>query len=153
MLILDDVETNSLLCNFFNSIYMVQQEDDTPEGSSVLIAILQTFKRPFCGEKDKPKNRSVCFTIYKLTDEQIGKTLDKDYLLHHRFIARCNRWGNASEVSCRFVLTSGHYIVMPVTYRPDEEAEFCLRIFTEKPIKVTEDSLCQWLSQSQPQNQ
>ncbi|KAH9487988.1 Calpain-1 catalytic subunit [Bulinus truncatus] len=38
------------------------------------------------------------------------------------------------EVSKRFELSSGTYIIVPSTFNPDEEAEFMLRIFSEKQI-------------------
>ena len=109
-----------------------------------MISLLQTFKRPFHGTQENSENHLVSFTIYKVSGDQIGKILDRDYITRHPYIARCNRWGKASEVSYRFVLTSGHYVVMPVTYRPNEEAEFLLRIFTEKPVEVSQEYWLYW---------
>lgn len=35
-------------------------------------------------------------------------------------------------MSCRFQLPIGHYLIVPTTFAPDEEAEFLIRIFSEK---------------------
>ncbi|EDV27479.1 uncharacterized protein TRIADDRAFT_21543 [Trichoplax adhaerens] len=110
-------------------------EDDTPEGTSIFIALMQMFTRPFAGEHKK--TQSICFTIYRVEGDQVGKRLDENYLLHHRFNARCKAFGRSAEISNRFTFKKGHYVVIPVTYKPDEETKFCLRIFTEKPINVT----------------
>ena len=42
---------------------------------------------------------------------------------------------NAREVHARFDLDPGIYIILPCTFKPDEEGEFLLRIFTEKSSK------------------
>lgn len=38
------------------------------------------------------------------------------------------------EITRRFDLTPGTYVIIPSTFRPHEEAEFMLRIYTEKII-------------------
>lgn len=41
---------------------------------------------------------------------------------------------NKREVTARFQLESGIYIIIPSTYDEGKEGEFLLRIFTEKPL-------------------
>ena len=38
------------------------------------------------------------------------------------------------ERSGRYDLSPGTYSIIPVTYKPDTEAEFMLRLATEKPV-------------------
>lgn len=35
------------------------------------------------------------------------------------------------QVSCRFKLDPGHYLIVPSTFEPNEEGEFLIRVFSE----------------------
>lgn len=35
------------------------------------------------------------------------------------------------QVSCRFQLEPGHYLIVPSTFEPNEEGEFLIRVFSE----------------------
>ena len=45
------------------------------------------------------------------------------------------------ETGGRFELSPGNYCIIPTAYYPDEEADFFLRVVTEKPAKS--GSVCQ----------
>lgn len=37
-----------------------------------------------------------------------------------------------AQVSCRFKLPPGHYLIVPSTFEPNEEGEFLIRVFSEQ---------------------
>lgn len=58
--------------------------------------------------------------------------LSKDFFRYHASQARSKTFVNLREVSDRFKLPPGEYILVPSTFEPHQEADFCLRIFSEK---------------------
>ncbi|OXB65370.1 hypothetical protein ASZ78_017100 [Callipepla squamata] len=64
--------------------------------------------------------------------------LSKDFFRYHASKARSKTYINLREVSDRFKLPPGDYILVPTTFEPHQEADFCLRIFSEKKA-ITED--------------
>lgn len=45
--------------------------------------------------------------------------------------------GNATyerEITRRFKVDPGHYVIIPSTYMEDTDCEFMLRVFTEQPV-------------------
>jgi len=44
---------------------------------------------------------------------------------------------NAREVVDRYKLSPGSYLIVPCTFEPNEEGDFLLRIFSEKPTTLT----------------
>ena len=44
-----------------------------------------------------------------------------------------NSFTKLREISCRYALPQGEYVLVPSTFHPRQEADFLLRIFSEKP--------------------
>ena len=59
--------------------------------------------------------------------------LSKDFFLYHKSFARSDRFANSREVTGRFSLPPGEYVLVPSTFKNDEEGEFIVRIFKEIP--------------------
>lgn len=61
-------------------------------------------------------------------EDQAGK----DYFRYHASKARSRTYINTREVSERFTLPPGNYLLVPTTFQPHHEADFLVRIFSEK---------------------
>ena len=80
---------------------------------------------------------SVGFAIYALRDEAPGRCTT-DFFRYNASCARSKAFINLREVSGRFKLPPGNYLIVPSSFKPDEEGEFILRVFTEKAVSSSE---------------
>uniref|UniRef100_A0A3B3Z8F1 Calpain-1 catalytic subunit n=1 Tax=Periophthalmus magnuspinnatus TaxID=409849 RepID=A0A3B3Z8F1_9GOBI len=98
-------------------------------------------------QKDRRKKRregkdmeTIGFAVYEFVGKS-GVHLKRDFFLTHASSARSELFINLREVSSRLKLPAGEYIIVPSTFEPHKEADFVLRVFSEKPdleISVTE---------------
>lgn len=58
--------------------------------------------------------------------------MQKEFFLLNSSKARCKAYINLREVTQRFRLSPGEYVIVPSTYEPHQEGEFLLRVFSEK---------------------
>uniref|UniRef100_A0A8C9U6W0 Calpain 1, (mu/I) large subunit b n=1 Tax=Scleropages formosus TaxID=113540 RepID=A0A8C9U6W0_SCLFO len=104
------------------------EEDDDPEDNDVacsfLVALMQKDRRRY--RKQGQDMHTIGFAIYE------GLHLKKDFFLKHSSCARSETFINLREVSARLHLPPGEYLVVPSTFEPNKEADFVLRVFTEK---------------------
>ncbi|CAJ0956955.1 unnamed protein product [Ranitomeya imitator] len=64
--------------------------------------------------------------------------MGKDFFKKYKDVARTDNYKNLREVSKRFQLPIGKYVIVPATFYPAQEADFCLRIFMERDAKALE---------------
>uniref|UniRef100_A0A3P9AMP0 Calpain 1, (mu/I) large subunit b n=1 Tax=Esox lucius TaxID=8010 RepID=A0A3P9AMP0_ESOLU len=109
------------------------EEDDDPEDEEVacsfLVALMQKNRRRY--RRQGQDMHTVGFAIYELKGCQ-SVHLKKDFFLKHSSCARSETFINLREVSARLRLPPGEYLVVPSTFEPGKEADFVLRVFTEK---------------------
>ncbi|KAG7465246.1 hypothetical protein MATL_G00174300 [Megalops atlanticus] len=106
---------------------------------SFLVALMQKDRRR--KRKEGQDMETIGFAIYEVPSEYMGKSgvhLKRDFFLTHGSSARSELFINLREVSSRFRLPPGEYIIVPSTFEPQKEADFVLRVFSEKPANSEE---------------
>ncbi|XP_040207330.1 calpain-8-like [Rana temporaria] len=132
------------------------KEESGEPHCTVLVSLMQKERR-----RKKPQGQNLLkigYYIYKvpkqgLTDLQLGK----DFLTKNKEAARVDIYKDHREVSNRFLLPVGNYVIIPTTYSPCEEADFFLRVFSERNSNgletgnVVEENIYEPLSNSAPE--
>uniref|UniRef100_A0A8C1ZCI0 Calpain 8 n=1 Tax=Cyprinus carpio TaxID=7962 RepID=A0A8C1ZCI0_CYPCA len=128
---------SATFCSNPQFVIKLEEEDDDPldgeDGCTILVGLMQKD-----GRKDKRFGRdlnTIGFAIYKVPDEFRGRNnvhLGPNVLLHQPSIAGSNTFINLREVSERFKLPPGEYVIIPSTFEPHRRGSFILRVFTEK---------------------
>nr|XP_055041309.1 calpain-3b isoform X1 [Misgurnus anguillicaudatus] len=111
---------------------LVLVEADAKEKTcTVVVALMQKGRR-----KERCLGghlHNIGFVIYEVPEEMKGnqQPLQKDFFLYNASIARCKSYVNIREVTERFRLKPGEYVIIPSTFDPHKESEFLLRVFSE----------------------
>ena len=69
--------------------------------------------------------------IFQLPDPNSGP-LDLNFFKYNAAVGR-STFSNMREICQRHKLEPGHYCVIPQTFKPNEEADFLVRIYSERP--------------------
>ncbi|XP_049632442.1 calpain-8 [Suncus etruscus] len=84
---------------------------------------------------------SIGYAIYKIPRELENHRdvhLSRDFFQGHRPSACSKTYINLREVSDRVQLPPGEYLVVPSTFEPFKDGDFCLRVFTERKAEAME---------------
>uniref|UniRef100_A0A8D3B8U1 Calpain-3 n=1 Tax=Scophthalmus maximus TaxID=52904 RepID=A0A8D3B8U1_SCOMX len=118
-----------------NPQYRLQlnEEDDDPEDGqvacTVVVALMQKGRR--MQRHQGARFLTIGFSIYEVMCGQ-NQHLQKDFFLYTASRAKCKMYINLREVTERFRLPPGEYVVIPTTFEAHREGEFILRVFSEK---------------------
>uniref|UniRef100_A0AC34FGH1 Peptidase C2 calpain domain-containing protein n=1 Tax=Panagrolaimus sp. ES5 TaxID=591445 RepID=A0AC34FGH1_9BILA len=118
-----------------NPQYIVTLKSDRVESDgkcTVIFAVLQKYRREL--QIQGFKNHNIGFFVYKLKPGINGKQ-DASFFKHNRPVAQTKTFSSTREVTFRIRLPPGMYLVVPCTYKPNQEAEFLLRVFCTGGIK------------------
>ncbi|XP_069029830.1 calpain-3b isoform X1 [Embiotoca jacksoni] len=121
-----------------NPQYRLQlyEEDDDPEDGQVactlVVALMQKGRR--MQRHQGARFLTIGFSIYEVPKEMCGQNqhLQKDFFLYTASKAKCKTYINLREVTERFRLPPGEYVIIPTTFKQHQEGEFILRVFSEK---------------------
>uniref|UniRef100_A0A3Q0RX55 Calpain-3 n=1 Tax=Amphilophus citrinellus TaxID=61819 RepID=A0A3Q0RX55_AMPCI len=125
-----------------NPQYRLQlyEEDDDPEDDEVactlVVALMQKGRR--MQRHQGAMFLTIGFSIYEVMCGQ-NQHLQKDFFLYTASKAKCKTYINLREVTERFRLPPGEYVVIPTTFKPHEEGEFILRQKLLQPEETEEE--------------
>ncbi|KAM4611413.1 calpain-9 [Polymixia lowei] len=113
---------------------MLEDADDEDDVCSVVIALMQKNRRKM--RKEGLDMETIGFAVYEAPDDD--DHLGKDFFRYHGSKARSKTYINMREVSERFTLPPGKYLLVPTTFQPHHEADFLIRVFSEKKAGALE---------------
>ncbi|XP_036984231.2 calpain-2 catalytic subunit [Artibeus jamaicensis] len=121
-----------------------EDQDDGERGCTFLVGLIQKHRRR--QRKMGEDMHTIGFGIYEVPEELAGQTnihLSKNFFLTHRARERSDTFINLREVLNRFKLPPGEYIVVPSTFEPHKDGDFCMRVFSEKKAdyQVVDDEI------------
>lgn len=119
------------------------------EKSTVIIALMQKNRR--IQGKESVNFLSIGFSVFPMNEEpprKLPKPLDLGFfedidevdfdVCKNKSAPDSHQYSQHRQVSCRVTVIPGSYCVIPSTYAPDEEGEYLLRIFSDKPHEMEE---------------
>ena len=117
-----------------NPQYMVTlvdpDEDDEEDKCTMIVNLMQKGRR---GMMEEGKELlTIGFVIYPVRGG-VSQHLDTNFFKYKASCGRSKTFINMREVSVRFKLPPGTYVIIPSTFHPDHNGDFLLRIFTEAP--------------------
>jgi calpain, invertebrate len=71
--------------------------------------------------------------VYKLKGDEPDGPLDLAFFKRTVSAAKAPSFIDLREVCGRHKLPPGDYVVMPTTFEPNQEADYLVRLFSEKP--------------------
>ncbi|KAK3599185.1 hypothetical protein CHS0354_041026 [Potamilus streckersoni] len=112
-------------------------DDDNEDQCTMLIGLLQKDRRK--KRKEGMDMLTIGYVIYKLKDDASSDgPQDMKFFKFNASVAKSPSFINLREVCGRHKLPPGTYVVVPSTFEPQQEAQFLLRIFTEKKSETSE---------------
>nr|NP_001003485.1 calpain 2, (m/II) large subunit, like [Danio rerio]AAH76557.1 Zgc:92480 [Danio rerio]AAI54290.1 Zgc:92480 [Danio rerio] len=136
--------------NYPNSFWMnpqflikLEEQDDDPTdneaGCSFVVGLIQKNRRKM--RKVGEDMNTIGFAIYEVPDQFVGQRnvhLDRNFFVRHASAARSETFINLREVCSRFCLPPGEYLIVPSTFEPNKDGDFCVRVFSEKQAEFQE---------------
>ncbi|CAK9301675.1 unnamed protein product [Gordionus sp. m RMFG-2023] len=78
---------------------------------------------------------TIGFAIYNVKSSlDTVEPLPKQFFVYNQSVARSPTFINLREITGRYKLPAGSYVIIPSTFEPNQAGEFILRVFSEKPF-------------------
>uniref|UniRef100_A0A914WWY2 Calpain catalytic domain-containing protein n=1 Tax=Plectus sambesii TaxID=2011161 RepID=A0A914WWY2_9BILA len=106
--------------------------DDNDDMCTVVLAVLQKYRREL--RHAGLDNLPIGFAVYDAGGAVHGK-LNRSYFQSNKSCARSPAFINLREMSGRFRLPPGNYVVVPSAFEPGMEGQFMMRMFTNGNIE------------------
>uniref|UniRef100_M3XXY5 Calpain-2 catalytic subunit n=3 Tax=Mustela putorius furo TaxID=9669 RepID=M3XXY5_MUSPF len=121
-----------------------EDQEDGERGCTFLVGLIQKHRRR--QRKMGEDMHTIGFGIYEVPEEMYGQTnihLSRNFFLTHRARERSDTFINLREVLNRFKLPPGEYVLVPSTFEPNKDGDFCVRVFSEKKAdyQVVDDEI------------
>jgi len=118
-----------------NPQYIVElgdpDDEEEDELCTLIVSLMQMNRRAM---RDEGLGYlSVGFVIYRLKEESGSGPMDESFFKYNLSVARSKSYINQREVTHRFRMEPGRYLIVPSTFDPGYEGQFLLRTFSEKP--------------------
>ncbi|XP_056628960.1 calpain-9 [Triplophysa dalaica] len=101
---------------------------------SVIVALMQKNRRRL--RKEGLDMETIGFAIYEAANDEDQQ--GKDFFRYNGSKYRSRAYVNMREVSERFRLPPGNYLLVPTTFQPHQEADFLIRLFSENKAAAIE---------------
>ncbi|NXX45766.1 CAN8 protein, partial [Tricholaema leucomelas] len=118
----------------------LDEPDDDHKGSlsepccTILVGLMQKNRRR--QKKMGEALLSIGYSVYQARFPQLENATDihanRAFFTRNQPVARSDPYVNLREVSSRLKLPRGEYLIVPSTFEPYKNGEFCLRVFSEK---------------------
>lgn len=116
----------------------LNEADKNDDKCSVVIALLQKHRRS--RRHVGLDLLGIGFQVYQLKDSDLAKKPQPlNFFKYTKVAAKYPVYINMREVSCRFKLPPGNFLIIPSTFAPNEDGEFMIRVFSEKTNTLKEN--------------
>jgi calpain len=115
-------------------------EDDNEDVGTIIVGLMQKERRKKRAEGSGDL-LTMGYMLYKINDPKLADPnsgpLDLNFFKFTQATGR-SAFSNMREVCTRHRLPPGNYAIVPCTFKPDQEGDFIMRIFSEKPAPAHE---------------
>ncbi|XP_078063284.1 calpain-3-like, partial [Mustelus asterias] len=118
------------------------EQDDDPDSAQVACTIAVELLQKYRRQKDKSNYLYIGFSVYAIPEKfRIQPSrIGKKFFRYNRPAYQSGNYINSRSVARRFQLPPGDYVIVPTTFKRNQEGEFLLRIFAKRNNVSRENS-------------